>query len=230
MTTREFVVQREPDAKLSWPSFPRAYVRKNHFLYRAVRNGRGPWWFCSCGKCRFDLDQPRGTCYTSIEPLCGLLECIGIEWCTRTNDSVFEVSFLQQWIIHVLRVEGTIRLANLTDRRALKFKVTNELSSMSRYRIPKLYARTFDEAKGTRGRPAFHGIRYRTRFDTGGRSNGVALFGRHGEEPWPSETIPVDDEIISQLRLIGIQIEEPPSLAVLDVTDGEGILDHTKIG
>jgi len=230
MTTREFVVQHEPDPKLSWPDFPQWYLRKKAFLYRAVRNGRGPWWFCSCGNCRFDLSDPRGTCYTSIDPLCGLLECIGIDWCTKEDESVFEASFLQKWTIHVLRVERTIHLANLTHRRALEFKVTNELSNMSQYRVPKLFARTFDEAKGTRGLPTFNGIRYRTRFDTGPRPNGVALFGQHGEQPWPTMTIEVDDEIVSQLRLIGIQIEDPPSLAALEIVDGRDLLDHTEIG
>ncbi|UKD58579.1 hypothetical protein L3Q65_18250 [Amycolatopsis sp. FU40] len=229
MTTREFVVQPEPGPHLPWQKFPRFYVRRNSCLYRAVRNGRGPWWFCTCGKCRFDLSKPRGTCYLSSDPLCGLLECIGIEWCTRENEAVFEISFLQQWLIHVLHVETRIRLANLTHRRALQFRITNELSDMSQYRVPRLYARTFDETRGNRGATVFDGIRYRTRFDTGPRPNGVALFGGEGERPWSSTTKPVDDQIIGQLRLLGIHIEEPPPITALEVDDGENLLDQAKI-
>lgn len=166
----------------------------------------------------------------SFDPLCGLLECIGIDWCTKENEAIFEISFLQQWRIHALRVESAIRLANLTHRRALEFRVTNELSNMSQYRVPRLYARTFDETRGSRGTTVFDGIRYRTRFDTGLRPNGVALFGSEGERPWSSTTQPVDDQIIGQLRLIGIRIEESPPITALEVADGEDLLDQAKIG
>jgi hypothetical protein len=65
------------------------------------------------------------------------------------------------------RSHATLRLANLTNRRALGYGVTNELSSMARYRVPQQYAEVFDQTRGQRGGRRFHGIRYRTRFAPG---------------------------------------------------------------
>ncbi|MGA6162707.1 hypothetical protein [Amycolatopsis magusensis] len=228
--TREFVAQGEPDRSLNWADFPRAEIRsRKTVLYRAARNGRGAWWFCACGRCRFDLAAPRGTCYSSTDRLCGLLECIGMSWCTGPLP-VLEISFLQQWTIHAHDVQFTLRLANLTHRGAMGFRITNELSCMPGYELPQQYARLFDDTRGRRGARRFHGVKYRCRFDPGSHAHGVALFGGSGEIDWPSEEMQVDGGVIDGLRKIGIKVEYPPPLAALDLSDGSDLLDHLKTG
>jgi hypothetical protein len=208
---------QQPDPRLSWTDFPRTELRRDRtVLYRAARNGNGPWWFCACGKCRFDLKRPRGTCYTSTDALCGLLECVGQRRCLEFLPPL-EPGYLKQWTIHELEIKTKLQLANLTHRKAAGYGITNELSSMPRYRVPKQFAKVFDESRGPRGGRRFHGIRYRTRFDPGPQARGVALFGDHGEQDWESKEIKVDDKIVAELQKIGIVVLPPPALADMEV-------------
>lgn len=108
-------------------------------------------------------------------------------------------------------------LANLSSRKALGFKVTNELSDMTPYDIPRASAALFDRV--TRGgRRAFDGIRFRSRFDTGATTRGVALFGDHGEhKAWTSAAVrEVDEGLLQELRALGVVVVDPPALADLD--------------
>jgi hypothetical protein len=53
---------------------------------------------------------------------------------------------------------------------------------MTPYDIPRAFARLIDAARNGRRR-VFGGIRFRTRFDTGATTWGVALFGDAGMRP-----------------------------------------------
>jgi hypothetical protein len=126
-----------------------------------------------------------------------------------------EPAYFQRWTIHELDLTTTLQLANLAHRRAIAYKITNELSTMSNYEIPRKYAAHFDQIRDKHGRRRFDGIRYRTRFDTGSTARGVAFFDDHGERAWGSTQIEVDDNIINQLRKLGI-VTMPPKLVDLD--------------
>jgi hypothetical protein len=131
-----------------------------------------------------------------------------------------EPEYLKQWTIHELKVKSTLRLANLTNRRAIGFGVTNELSDTTPYSVAQLYAEVFDEARSRRGSRRFHGIRYRTRFDPGPVARGVAFFDDHGERIWESKQIEVDDEIVAQLKKLRVAVV-PPLLSDLDEAAAE---------
>jgi hypothetical protein len=197
---------------LDWPRFPRRSLAAGRRLYRFAR--RSPWWFCTCGDCRFDLASPRGTCYLGTDPLAGVLESIGMEWTTgrpMTRD------FLELRQVHSWEVSARTPLADLVSRRAVGFKVTNELSDMTPYTVPQSFAALFDSVLRGRRR-AFGGIRFRTRFDTGALVRGVALFGDEGPLATPSAAVhDVDDALVDGLSALGVVVSDPPGLAELEV-------------
>ncbi len=135
-------------------------------LWRASRHA--PWYYCDCGECRFDLDDPRGTCYLGTDELVGVLESIGPE----IHHGVIAAAYLDQRRLHRWRPSRPLTLADLANRRALGSGVTNELSTMTPFTVPRAWARAFDRS--------FAGIVYRTRFDTGETARGVAHFGARG--------------------------------------------------
>jgi hypothetical protein len=65
-----------------------------------------------------------------------------------------------------------MHLADLASRKALGSGLTNELSTMMPYAIPRAWAQALDQS--------FAGILYRTRFDKGEIARGVAHFGPQG--------------------------------------------------
>lgn len=184
-------------------------------LWRAARRGRRAWWFCNCGDCRFDLAAPRGTCYVGTDRLCGLLETIGPEW---VKGAPLTPEFLRRRTLRAAALV-TLPLANLTSRRALGFRVTNELSDMTPYDIPRAFAGVLDDARRS-GKRRYGGIRYRTRFDTGPRGRGVAMFGDAGLLDGVSEIEEqISEDVLDALADLGVVIQVPPVLADLIVID-----------
>lgn len=214
--TRASLAQQAPDPGLDWATFPVSRPSTGTVLWRAARRGREPWWFCSCGDCRFDLDPPRGTCYAGTDELSGILESIGYEW---ANGSPLTLAFLRSRTLHSSVAADLLDrpLANLTSRKAVGFRITNELSDMTPYDIPRAFARLIDAArKGSRR--IFGGVRFRTRFDTGVTARGIALFGDTGLCTGVSSTEQeILDELVDALAELGLNIDRPPPLSALSV-------------
>lgn len=210
--SRNSLAQQQPDPALDWATFPTSRLRAGTLLWRAARRGREPWWFCACGDCRFDLDEPRGTCYAGTDELSGILESIGYEW---AGGSPLTLHFVRKRVLHSTSDLVTSPLANLTSRKAVGFRVTNELSDMTPYDTPRAYARLLDAAR-TAGRQVFAGIRYRTRFDTGAKTRGIAVFGDAGPRSGlPTTEQEITDELIDGLITLGLSIDLPPPLSAL---------------
>lgn len=214
--TRASLAQQAPDPDLDWATFPAFRPRTGTVLWRAARRGREPWWFCACGSCRFDLDAPRGTCYAGTDELSGILENIGYEW---ASGSPLTLAFLRGRTLHASVAAGLLDgpLANLTSRKAVGFRITNELSDMTPYDVPRAFARLVDAARNG-SRRVFGGIRFRTRFDTGITTRGVALFGDAGLRTGVSATErEIADELVDALVELGLNIDGPPPLSALTV-------------
>lgn len=210
--TRARLAQGLPDPRLDWSRFPRSTLAVGQRLYRAAR--RAPWWFCACGDCRFDLASPRGTCYLGTDAVSGLLESIGVEW---TTGGPVTRAFLHQRKVYTWEVSTRTALANVVSRRAVGYRVTNELSDMTPYTVPQAFAAVLDGVLHGR-RHAFDGIRFRTRFDTGAATRGVALFGDEGLLSTRSVQVrDVDDALVDELCALGVLVEDPPVLAELEV-------------
>lgn len=137
-------------------------------LWRAAR--LGPWWYCCDLECRFDLRSPRGTCYLGTDELVGLLESLGPE----VTNGVLASEHLDRLKLYAWTPQEPLILADLTDRRAVGFGVTNELSTMTPYDVPQAWADALDQVG------AVEGIHYRARFDIGDTARAVAHFGAAG--------------------------------------------------
>lgn len=210
--SRAGLAQQPPDPALDWAKFPTSRLRAGTLLWRAARRGREPWWFCTCGNCRFDLDAPRGTCYAGTDELSGILESIGYEW---AGGGPLTLAFVRNRVLHATTDLITGPLANLTSRRATRYRVTNELSDMTPYDVPRAYARELDAARKA-SRRVFSGIRFRTRFDPGAASRGVAVFGDAGLRRGVSTTQQeITDELLDTLAELGVIIDVPPPLSAL---------------
>jgi hypothetical protein len=175
---------------------------------------RSPWWFCTCGDCRFDLDPAvphgDGTLYAGVDPLTGVLETLGPE---LAAGGVVTRSFLAARRDWVLAYDRPLELADLTARRAVGFGVTNELATMTPYDVPQGWAEAFHDA-------GWDGIAYRARFDPAGDAPSVALFDVAGvHEDWPATPGPAgdDDAVVDALRALGIVAEDPPPLGALEL-------------
>lgn len=197
--TRQRAVQGPPPDDLD--QFP---VRSHDgAFYRVAKFG--PWWFCRCGGCRFDLmgvgDASRGTLYAGTNPITGVLETIGPEMVGRTVSS----EFFRDRTVWVLAYDRALKLADLCHGSAVGFGVTNELSIMTPYEMPQAWAVALD-ADG------WDGIAYRTRFSTGTAVTGLALFDTAGEHDWPrQEHLPADSpEIRAELARLGIDVVDGP--------------------
>jgi len=146
------------------------------------------------------------------------METIGPDWCAGEHPAVLIPDLIEERQIHSYLLPQKWHLANLKHRRAAGFRVSNELSDMTPYDVPREYADLFDTTHDKRGRRRFRGIRFQTRFDTGVFPLGIALFGKEGEKPWVSiEVCEIGAELIAGLESLGIFVEDLPGLDDLDV-------------
>ncbi|MFC6005939.1 RES family NAD+ phosphorylase [Angustibacter luteus] len=181
---REEPAQQGPPGHLT--AFPAHRLSPTSPLYRAHQRDRGPWWFASGGG-RFDLVEPRGTCYLATTASAALRERLGPVLARRAT---VPASTLDGVVVSTLRPGAAssselLRLANLRSSRAAEFGVTRELESMTPYDVPRRWASAFDAA-------GWGGIRYGPRFSPGGAS-AIALFGPAGEDA----NRPVDPEPVA---------------------------------
>ena len=154
----------EPPGDLKpFPAFP---LRRGARLFRVHRREHGPWWFCSDGLHRFDLESPSGTCHLSTEPIGAFLEVV------RDTAVVHEDDVLERSLSAVF-VRRKLRLADATHRRARGFGVTAGLHSSPDYALTQRWAAALAEA-------GFEGVRYLLSHDPSQRLIGIALFGTMG--------------------------------------------------
>jgi len=207
LVSRERVLQAGPAAALD--GFP--VLRRAGAFFRAARHA--PWWFCRCGGCRFDLEDPveplMGTLYAGTDEVSGVMETIGPELVGGTISR----RFLADRTVWMLSYDRPLHVAELASPAAVGLGVTNELASMTPYAIPQAWASALHQA-------GWDGISYRTRFNTGSVATGLALFDLAGSHPdWPAEAIGSADApvIVSSLAARGIAVDDPPPLAALSL-------------
>jgi hypothetical protein len=100
--------------------FPARAIADAYPYARIHAEALEPEWFCSCGEHRFDppphTSPAFGTCYLAGHPLGAFIERFGdLPVVTRERVDANRLSYLQ--------VPAT-RLANVTDRQALRWGVT----------------------------------------------------------------------------------------------------------
>ncbi|MFG2489074.1 hypothetical protein ACGFSI_40820 [Streptomyces virginiae] len=150
------------------------------------------------------------------------MEYIGWDWCAGQRAAVLIPELVEERQVHSIIPPGAWHLANLKHRQAFGFQVSNELATMTPYDVPREYAELFDSTRNRLGRRRFHGIRFQCRFDMGIFPRGVALFGKEGERSWVSLAVrEIDDELIAELAAIGIAVDDPPTLAEMELPEDE---------
>jgi RES domain-containing protein len=142
-------------------------------LWRVHRSDRNPGWWSSDGSGRFDLSPPHGTLYAARQQLTGLLEAIGH---SHTGTSAVPHGFLSERSITTFAV-GSVRLANLSDRRIGSIGMSNSITTTGDYWLCQQWADAWHSDR------QLDGVRWRSRFDPATRSNSVALFGQAGARP-----------------------------------------------
>ena len=166
MTRRSVSLTPPPEDAGRLESFPRSTLQPKTVLWRAVLEDNGPWWFSCSMAGRFDLSQPRGTCYLSTDPLTAVLEVYRAGVLITTEE-------LGRRRLHKLHVPASRSLANLTSRSAAGFGLTLEIHSHPRYDLTQAWASRLRETGA-------EGLLYLARHDPC-PGPCVALFGPAGE-------------------------------------------------
>ncbi|NKZ80542.1 RES domain-containing protein [Rhodococcus hoagii] len=82
--TREVIASGSPENR-SLTGFPTWSLTTRRQLWRGHKAGNGPWWFASSGRGRFDLVEPRGTCYVAFDERTAIRETVAR--CSRPPQS-----------------------------------------------------------------------------------------------------------------------------------------------
>lgn len=172
--TRQRVALGPPPAVLD--GFPRWRLRRSRTLYRAHHRKRGPWWFSSSLRGRFDLPPPDGTCYLALDELSAFRERLGER---LSGLGLLSAAAADSVVVSRLRVPGELQLADTCHPSAMSFGLTREIATVTPHALPQRWAAGF-HAAGMRG------VRYQSRFSTSVKANAVALFGTDGASDWPT--------------------------------------------
>lgn len=171
---------------------------------------RGLWHFTSAAAPpvgRFDLSSPRGTCYFASTPLAAVLELVGPD---HAKKGWVPSGLMNGRVVSQIPAPGDeCRLADMVNSHALKFGVTNEVTTTTRYEATGAWARQLDHA-------GYVGIRYRPRF-TPGDALAFALFGEAGApDTSPSADLsPV--EVSDVVPEFGLKIHGPPDSSQVSI-------------
>lgn len=141
-------------------------------MLRVHRAVRGPWWFSSGTRLRFDLTAPRGTCYVAEEALGAFVEAFQGLGVMIPREEILTRR------VSTLAVPAPLTLADCTDPHARAFGVTAEIHSSVDRVLIQAWAAAFSAT-------GFDGVRYLVRHDAAQRRVGFALFGSAGEAAWP---------------------------------------------
>ena len=155
-----------PEDLASLAGFPESVLRYGRSLWRVHRRelepsqpGHGD---------RFGLLPKRGTCYLAGDEMTAIAETL------IRGSSAIDASDLEERVIRQMPLHKDFRLADTKQRMCSRFGITRELSTISDYILPKLWAESLANA-------GFDGIVYWPRFDMPETAMNVAIFGRQGE-------------------------------------------------
>jgi hypothetical protein len=214
MMGRDRLIQSDPNPELDWQRFPVFILEVDQDLFRIHSAKYGVWFFsaASTDGGRFDLDAPRGTCYTALDWMSAVLEKLG----EKMAGAGVGVDFFTELRLSRIHAPGRADLAELSHGHAAGFGVTNELSSMTPYDMPRRWAAHFDSH-------GFSGVRYHTRFNPKCNGAGIALFGDEGEHDWSvlNEEEFGPGHFLELEQAFGIRVVTRPAKAELTILPDE---------
>ena len=183
---------------------------------RADATDRGCWWFTSAADGgaepdgRFDLKEPRGTCYVGVSPGVAVRER-----CGRFLGIGIPIGHLTGRVVSKVDLPATV-VADVTNTDGARLGVIAELATGHDYQLTAQWAQAqaLDESD-------FEGILYAPRFTpAGGPEHAVALFGATGAASGihPVLTSRALTEVVVEL---GYQIVGLPTLEQLVISDDD---------
>jgi hypothetical protein len=189
---------------VSLDGFPRRTLRADQLLHRIHRLGVHPWWFSRDGSGRFDpVGTDHGACYLAERPIGAWIEVF------RKRMLLPEEEVAARALLSV-RLGRTVRLADLTSRRALAFGVTAAVGAAEDYSAGHRFA---VEALAA----GFCGVRYWVRHDPAQQLYGFALFAPAGtpdpgDPLWPADGSGPIPELLTReaRRVFGYRVLPTP--------------------
>ncbi len=184
-------LRRPPADPAELSEFPVRSIADAYPYARIHTEEHEPEWFCVCGDHRFDpppgARELFGTCYLAGHPVGAFIEKfadLGIV--TRERVDAHRLAHLQ--------IPAT-RLADATDRSALRWGVTGELGAGGDYPGAQAWAERLFQA-------GFGGIWHTAKHDPRGDLHSIALFGKPGfhEEAFVSRwSEPIGGELVGDV-------------------------------
>jgi hypothetical protein len=201
MSDKKHTALSEPPHSLT--AFPSWRLAPGRPVYRAHREGRSPWWFCSDLECRFDVPEPQGTCHVALDPLSAVQERLGDR---LAASHIVTLSVLEGFVVSRLETPVELNLADTCHSDAESFGITHEIATLTPYELPQQWACAFLDA-------GFAGVRFKARFSHNDAPNAAALFGSAGGAEWPDDPEPTPMEMVAHDA--GIAVVTAPALAEL---------------
>lgn len=161
---------------MSYRSFPKKVIQAETEMFRAHRAGRGAWWFDSSLYGRFNLSNPRGTCYTASRVETAVREKVREE---VGSTGIVSRTLAEKFVVSTVTAPIDFKLAAVSSSRAARYDIVRALVTMDDYDIPQAWAEEF-AANG------FQGVYYGSAYTTGA-ATALALFGTAGD-PGPRFT------------------------------------------
>lgn len=191
-------------------------VEGHWYRQHAERDGpdRGLWWFSSTHPepapgGRFDLEEPRGTCYLGATPGVTARERCG----PLLDAGAVPAGHLTGRLVTTVALAPTV-VADLTHADGGRLGVTAELTTGHDYRMSSRWAAAIDRAP-------FAGVLYAPRFTpAGGGEHAVAVFGGAGNAAPPGHPVITHRPLADVVRSLGYVVMEPPTAGQLQVDHG----------
>jgi len=197
--------QGSPDPTRDYSDFPAHTVAPDTVMYRS-HGSFGAWYFCPDQGCRFDLEDPHGTCYTATDVETAVREKLRDK---ITASGVVQYDEAAAFRISKLTAPVAYDCAEVNAKTASKYGVVRGISSMDDYGVPQAWAKTLHGS-------GFGGIFYGSAY-TNGAPTAYALFGPTGE-PDPSAGFTAEEYLsgVDACAEVGIEVEDiPPPAGIM---------------
>ena len=198
-------VQSAPLPGRSYRALPKHQVSAGKELYRAHSVSRDAWWFDNSPYGRFNLSDPRGTCYAATKAETAVREKVRDEVSTS---GVVSRAFASSFTVSLISAPVHYKCASVSAAHAVDFGIVRELVTMDDYSIPQQWAEALEAN-------TFEGIYYASAYTTGGPT-ALALFGNKGA-PGPRFMAAQHMAGPDACEAAGMVVAGPPALKSLTI-------------
>lgn len=210
--TREESALRDPGNLAGFPTKP---LEAEEVLYRAVKfqrpKLREAWYFSSFArgenpKGRFDLTDPKGTCYLSTDIQTAVREKVGE---VISPENAVPQSTVDDMEVVVVKLPRHVELAYTGDGTAANYGAIRELGAAA---AKEAYVKTSKWAAAFSAL-GLGGVLYASRFTSIDKCTAVALFGNAGLESWAEEDRMSGKDAFTSAKMAHVILRTPFSIS-----------------